>query len=401
MNWTLADGFGTRLSGYRRRGLLVHRHGVAHGDGVRLRQLDSVRGIAALIVVLNHYLLSVPEQTRSLADYAGGLLNPYAWATPWPWIRATPLRLLVDGQAAVDVFFVMSGFVLALTLTPGSQPRTWPFLVRRVCRVYVPFAVCILLAAVGYAVVPMRPSADTSAWINGFISSMSEYSLAGHLLMTGREQDMILNHNMWTLVHEMRVSLIMPLLFLALRRLGTLTTVLGCVLISMIASWGLPDSISGSWQATAHFLWMFAAGAGLSLHRGAVTTLLAGLRGQSMAALWVCAVVLLILPFDHVWTDFAIGSGALLVLALCLPEGSVARGLNAVVPLWLGRVSYSLYLIHLPVLIVTVGGGLMSPLVSFPLTLVLAELTYRGVEAPARWLGKRLIAKRPEIGRLL
>jgi peptidoglycan/LPS O-acetylase OafA/YrhL len=61
-------------------------------------------------------------------------------------------------------------------------------------------------------------------------------------------------------------------------------------------------------------------------------------------------------------------------------------------PLWLGRVSYSLYLIHLPILILTVESGFTSgaSIVIFALTLVLAELTCRAVEIPAHNIGVSL-----------
>ena len=58
----------------------------------RLRQLDSLRGIAALFVVFNHYAQVVPEQVRHAID-KGGLLTPSTWASPWFWLRYTRLRL--------------------------------------------------------------------------------------------------------------------------------------------------------------------------------------------------------------------------------------------------------------------------------------------------------------------
>ena len=70
-----------------------------------------------------------------------------AWAAPWAWLRYTPLRLLVDGEAAVILFFVLSGYVLALPFIAGTQLTYGRYLVKRICRIWLPFAAAILLAA--------------------------------------------------------------------------------------------------------------------------------------------------------------------------------------------------------------------------------------------------------------
>ena len=356
----------------------------------RLRQLDSLRGIAALFVVFNHYVQTVPEAARLSSGFPGGVLNPGAWLTPWPWLRVTPLRLTVDGQAAVVLFFVLSGFVLALPVTRTRQPAFWPFLVKRACRVYIPFAVVILLFAALYACVPVAPGPNTSRWFNTNVPVPGRYSVWAHLLMTGNHADMMLDPPMWTLVHEMRMAFVLPLLFLAMRRFGVARSLAACVLLSVGASFGMSDSVSGSWQATAHFLWMFAAGSAIACCRTDLQALLTRARPAVMGVLWVGAFLLLLTPFDRVWSDFLIGCGASLLIVVCLPNSRITRHLTAAVPLWLGRVSYSLYLIHLPILVLAISGRLMSPLMAFILTLALAELTYRCLEAPAHMLGIRL-----------
>ena len=354
---------------------------------VRLRQLDALRGIAALFVVFNHYALTVPESVRQLSGFPNGLLDAAAWLTPWPWLRVTPLRLVVDGEAAVDVFFVLSGFVLALPVTLSRQPEFWPFLLKRACRVYLPFVVVILLFAALYAHVPMSPAQGASRWLNANVPVPGSYSVMAHLLMTGHYSDMVLDPPMWTLVHEMRMAVIFPPLFLAIRRIGAARTLGACVLVSIVASFGLSDSYSGSWQATLHFLWMFAAGSTIAYHRTFLLGLLVPTRPALIAVLWICAVLLLVTPFNRVWSDFLIGCGACLLIILCLPESWASRQLSASVPIWLGKVSYSLYLIHVPILVLALSGHIVSSLVAFLVTLPLAEFTYRCVKSPAHRLG--------------
>jgi peptidoglycan/LPS O-acetylase OafA/YrhL len=283
----------------------------------RLRQLDSIRGIASLFVVFNHYILLVPKQLLPPPSL-DQLLTLAVWLSPLTWLRFTPARLLVDGEAAVDLFFVLSGFVLALPLTRHAQPPFLAFLVKRFCRVYLPFAGVILIVAAAYEIIPTAPSPAVSSWLNGLLLPRGSYSVTAHLLMGGREADMRLDPVMWTLVHEMRVSVIFPVIFLAIRRIGAAQTVGACLVISVLASFGMSDSISGDWQATVHFLWMFAAGSALSYHRDGIMRFMRQRSRTTILCLWVLTLMLLIVPFNRVWADFLIGCGAALLICLCL-----------------------------------------------------------------------------------
>ena len=358
------------------------RFSVPRATTARLRQLDSLRGVAALFVVFNHYMQTIPEHIR-LAVYPG------VWMTPWPWLRFTPIRLVVNGEAAVDLFFVLSGFVLALPLKSDRQPQLPSFLIKRFCRVYLPFATVILLVAVAYAVIPTTQSPPASHWLNGLLPPPN-YSLVSHLLMTGQPDDMTLDPVMWTLVHEIRISAFLPLLFLSIRRFGSAQTVTICLAISLSVSFTMTDSVSGSWQATLHFLWMFAAGSALSFNRNSLVERTWNYR--LTACLWILSIGLLIVPFNRVWADFFIGSGAILLIVLCLPKSAVVDALTSLPLLWLGRISYSLYLIHLPILIIAVTGGCIdiapsSLALLFIITLILAEVIYRTIESPAHKIG--------------
>jgi len=351
----------------------------------RLTQLDAIRGIAALVVVFNHYIQTFPEATRQLVDIRGGAFNPDAWLTPWPWLRFTPLRLLVDGHAAVVIFFLLSGFVLALPVTQDSQPQFFPFIAKRICRVFIPFAATILVIAMALHIAPLQQNPLASNWFNNNITSLDNVSLTDHLLMTGF--DMKLNPVMWSLVHEIRISAFLLVIFMAIRRFGALGTTLCSLLLSVIFTLGMSDSANGSWQSTAHFLWMFSVGAALSFHRETIKCFISCVRGDLVVALWLFAFGLLAIPFDRVWSDFLIGSGAVLLIVLSLRAGMVVSVLNSRIPIWLGRVSYSLYLIHWPMLFFVVSNDAMPLWAALTLTLITAEITHRTVESPAHKLG--------------
>ena len=116
-----------------------------------------------------------------------------------------------------------------------------------------------------YAVVPTAPSPSASNWLNGLLPYPGGYALSAYLLMTG--DDTRLDPPIWTLIHEVRMAAILPIVFLFIRKVGAPQTVAACLLVSLLASFGMTDPVSGSWQATLHFLWMFAAGSAVAFCR--------------------------------------------------------------------------------------------------------------------------------------
>src|ERR1700735_4161538 len=78
----------------------------------KLMELEALRGVAAVIVLFHHFLLIVAPRLhgRNFPD------DPIA-------LVRTPLFALVNGSAAVAVFFVLSGFVLTLRAIEGRDWR--------------------------------------------------------------------------------------------------------------------------------------------------------------------------------------------------------------------------------------------------------------------------------------
>ncbi|MBS0244522.1 MAG: acyltransferase, partial [Proteobacteria bacterium] len=109
----------------------------------RVEKLESVRGVAALAVVLDH--------CRASYDWQGTL------AVLDQIVGASPLALLMDGSAAVIMFFVLSGYVLSLSYLRGRPLPYASFVVRRGCRLYIPFALTTLLAAAVLSQIPHVP----------------------------------------------------------------------------------------------------------------------------------------------------------------------------------------------------------------------------------------------------
>jgi peptidoglycan/LPS O-acetylase OafA/YrhL len=84
-------------------------------------------------------------------------------------LRYIDLPLLMGGRFAVMLFFVLSGFVLALPYFAGTSAAYGPYLVRRFCRLYPPFAFAVLVSALlcyllGGVALPGLSDWLTEAW---------------------------------------------------------------------------------------------------------------------------------------------------------------------------------------------------------------------------------------------
>ena len=107
----------------------------------RITALDSLRGLAALIVVFHHI-----DNTLDL-DGSNKTLGPI--------FHHSPLRLLIDGRCAVMLFFVLSGFALSISI--GKNFNYWNYLIKRICRLMIPCVAGVLLAATAFLIILPKP----------------------------------------------------------------------------------------------------------------------------------------------------------------------------------------------------------------------------------------------------
>jgi peptidoglycan/LPS O-acetylase OafA/YrhL len=360
---------------------------------MRFRALDSVRGIAALGVVLHHCFLTLPLQTRALLFHYFG---------------DTPLRVILIGRPFVILFFILSGFVLAVSLLQGHATSFGAFMTKRLFRIYLPYVASLGLSILIFALVRPEPIAALSGWFaSTWQDGVTPDVLMSHLLLDGTATGSSLNDVNWSLVYELRISLIFPALLWLLVRFGPLTTGTAALAVSGAADVVLHRSGLGltpyfastpvtAVALTAHFVLYFAIGAILAhtIHR--YQARLGGLHWSLQWAL-IGVSVLLLMKYN----DTVDGIGAGLLIALIVSAGWLSRLLEKRLPEFLGRISFSLYLVHLPILMGLTHllyGHMPQPAIiglAIVLAITTATLAYRFVELPSIQLGRLALNRRP------
>ena len=369
---------------------------VADHHPPRLLELDSLRGLAALVVFCSHAILLLPQFPS------------------WMLVSLrTPLALfLVGGRQAVLLFFLLSGFVLYLPHTrPTPSPAPYlPFAAKRICRIYLPYLASVLFVVVAYALtfLPLGPPHDISIFYSWRTLSPRAILalLAHHILFLGSFHREYWNSATWSLAEELRISLIFPFLAALLRRCGWRVSLAAGLAASAFASAGMHAVHHRFPLATVHYAAIFLLGAILSAHH----TRLIALWQRAGRPLQVLAILLSLVaasvpyrlaPYLPVFfpdeaADWVIALTCSVFLIASISHTWFSRLLRHHTVEHLGRISYSFYLLHLPWLLTlaTLFWNRIPHFMLFALALVLsllsAELFFRYVERPSIALGKRL-----------
>jgi peptidoglycan/LPS O-acetylase OafA/YrhL len=360
---------------------------------VRFSELDSLRGLAACTVVLGHFWCGLGAAASIAIGY-------------------TPLRFFVSAHCAVILFFVLSGFVLALPYERSQKLAYWKFTIKRVCRIYLPYLAALILAVtMNYF---YHCLVTNEVWINQtWNQKPNGHLIIQHVLFLGDYAWAAFNTAFWSLVYEMRISLIFPFLAIAVFRLRG-QWMLGLAVLSSLLSVHNgricsllhlnPPAIQTT--DTLHYLSFFILGAVLARNREVVKAgygrlplfflffVISLAIALYYSMLPVPAFTNVILP-ERKMEEWGIALGSLVIIALALYCEPFKKFLNHAVVNYLGRISYSLYLVHgtvLFTLLYILRGHLTLTFIPVYLlaVLCLAGTFYHVVEKPAMVLGHKL-----------
>lgn len=382
----------------------------------RLSSLDSVRGIAALSVVLLH--LGYVYLDTSVSAFATIDLV-------FKVLLISPLGILINGAPAVPVFFVLSGFVLTLMLERGMSYRE--YLARRTSRLYVPYIASIAAAVVLIALLGSHKIPELSDWANVFLGvEITFRSVLDHVLFIGVFDTTPFNFPIWTLVQEMRISLVFPLMLALILRYGWKRNVIAFGILSFVSipighyiKVATPFPLWQSLAETGFWLFFLIVGASLAVHRDAVTAWYRDLPRKALLILWPLAWVVYILParvtaLHEIGPFWALASlpavAFFIVAAFSSPRTIVFLEWGPF--RFLGKISYSLYLSHAVLLVaaLTLFYGDVPTWVLligvFIASLCVATLAFHMVEKPSIKLGAMLGSRiknkstRPTLGEI-
>lgn len=227
-------------------------------SGGRISQLDGLRGLAAMMVVLLHALLVVPA-------LGGGDQGGASQADGWTWwLTKTPLAALWNGGAAVLVFFVLSGFVLAIPFTHVERVPSWlGYNPRRLVRLYLPVWGAVMLAVLLYVLFPRNSDPAQSWWVNRHdVPFALKPILADGLLVRGTSW---FNSPLWSLQYEVIFSLLLPVVLFFVIRLARLWSLL---LVGLLAAVHVGDVLDNGYLK---YLPVFVIGVVLAQKRQAMS----------------------------------------------------------------------------------------------------------------------------------
>ncbi|MFT3855760.1 MAG: acyltransferase [Ilumatobacteraceae bacterium] len=371
----------------------------------RRRGLDGIRGVAAAVVVAHH-----------LALCGGWMSDPFA-AQPHVssgFERAmtyTPLHVLWAGGEAVFVFFVLSGYVLART-DISTPRRTAGFVGKRFARLYVPATAAIVLATAQHALI-RRTAGEADGWLrwHGAAVAWSDpLRLATLLTDTGEQIDSVLWSLRWEVLFSALVPVVLAVMALAIGRRAPCvgTALCACIALSIYQSSGVLFYLPMFLLGTLAALNEAAVGRWVDRWRQRVPDGVIGLVALVLGALmvtvrWWANPVKLV--EDHPLQQAMAGVeqlvvvlGACVLVVAAVHVASARRLFEAGVLQRLGSRSFSLYLVHEPI-VVSVAQRFdpqHRPLdflaVSLVLVAIMTELFFRLVERPSIALARRVNA---------
>jgi peptidoglycan/LPS O-acetylase OafA/YrhL len=359
--------------------------------------LDSSRGFAALSVVLSHF-------------FAAYGLFPILSS-----LDHSVLHALWHGDGAVDYFYVLSGFVLSIGFFRKKEQtgnfNITGYLVRRIFRIFPLFLVCLLISYFlfrvycNYDLAIMHTNPDRSVWALGlwpatktFMDVLKESVLIINLPSLTAAHRFLPQD--WTLQAELICSSIIPIAIILLKK-GKMWFLLFFVYVYFY---------SGNWVFIP-----FTFGIIIASYAELISAKIAQLNIFYISVLLLAGLFLYTAPFNFL--NKLIGYfpglkfkfqclGASVFLICILGSTRLQKVFSKSLFVFLGSISYSIYLTHAFILIALVplvlhllnahgiAGDYVTRFIALTflivITVLISWLFHRSIEKPFNQLGKKL-----------
>lgn len=347
--------------------------------------LDGLRGIAALMVVVFHYFEFMKYRVCDFLPIGHGFL-------------------------AVDFFFCLSGFVVAFAYD-GKLKRIGigNFFRSRLIRLHPMIILGTLLGAVVYVVNPSWDTVQTAGWGKILTAVVCAFFLIPYPRMPYREGELFpLNTPTWSLFFEYIANIVYAVVLVRLRNAWLLVVCLLSALGLCYCGWKSGLLIHG-WNI--HFLSDGFARVAFSFTAGMVVYRFGWVLRNRTGLLLPALLLVGLLTLPHIRNDWPLECVIVILFfpfIIALGAGTEVKGRVRTFCLFLGRLSYPLYLTHITIVTLFAGyyernqpdgialAGTVAGLIACNLLLAYAALRFYDVPL-RRWLTS--VTKRPQGGK--
>lgn len=328
----------------------------------RLPLIDALKGSAALFVLLNHFSSYGPLAAAAREAFPGlfGWLFEYA-------------------RMAVQVFLVTAGFLAARSLSPNGQAlgrAPLPLIWKRYLRLAIPYLAAIALAIIAAAI--------ANQWLDDeAVPARATFRqwLAHVFLLQGLLGHEALSAGIWYIAIDFQLFALMALLLWAGRRTYVAPTLVLLVAASALF-WFNRDADWNNWAI--YFFGSYGLGAAAWWASG---------RRQLAAWMGVILTVVVAALIVDFRLRIVLALGIALLLGFGRRSGLLEQWPNSRLLAFLGRISYSTFLVHFPVLLLANAAyaqladpspesAIFGLILTLAASLSAATLFYRWVESP-------------------
>lgn len=307
----------------------------------RIDYLDSLRGLASVSVVISHFVLA------------------YRLDLQFKLLNYSPLHFFYDGFAAVTFFFVLSGYVLTLSLKNRDQISLNSFYLKRIFRIMPAYIVVLLISLLlYYYYVHINTIPETSNWINSFWNKpldLKNFVKQLFFIIPNVDNAELVFQN-WSLNVEMKFSFIIPFLIFIYKKSNFFFFFIFNLVLFLF--FNLPI-----------YLIHFSLGITLAMNQDIIVEKFTIIKKKYKVILILSILFMytyrytlpmyyyyiqrrhsLILNNENlIW--LITGFGSFLILLYCFTSIRLQKVLNLIFFKFIGKISYAIYLTHIFVLI--------------------------------------------------
>ena len=305
-------------------------------------------------------------------------------------------NVIPGGFIGVDVFFVISGYLITQIILSDLEHNAFSaatFYARRIRRIFPALIIVLVFSLIvgWYLLLPTELISLSKNIVAGalFSSNLMLLSEVGYFDLAAHSKPLL---HLWSLGIEEQFYLVWPWLLCMVPRRHLVTA----IVVALLASFALNIEMMGDRPSSAFYLPFPRA---WELMAGALLTQVPALGQRSKEALGACGLALIVAPLflfsaSTPFPGWAALAPVVGTAALILSKGSFAsrRAFEHRTAVYVGLISYPLYLWHWPLLVFTELYRLKPPTdtqrgLLIGATFVLAWLTYKFLELPIRKAG--------------